>query len=287
MSSRSTYPLKKERMFSQIRTLAQNYNYLCISKLEKVRSVQLMMLRKMLRNDAKFFVVKNKVALRALMGTKFDFDTKLEEKFRGQNLLIFTNQNPFKLSILLSKNKVSLPAKAGDIATDDIIISAGNTGLQPGPILSEFKEAGVPTKIDSGSIWITKDTVVAKKGDVISPKLAGLLSKLNIKPIKAGLTISFAFMDGVVLSEEDLLLDLEKIKSEIQTAYLEAKNLSINSNYFTKETISEILCKAHQQAYGLALNAGYITKENIPVLLQKYEIIGRQIYEKLKEKGYN
>ncbi|MEM3573831.1 MAG: 50S ribosomal protein L10 [Nitrososphaeria archaeon] len=287
MSSRSTYPLKKERMFSQIRTLAQNYNYLCISKLEKVRSVQLMMLRKMLRNDAKFFVVKNKVALRALMGTKFDFDTKLEEKFRGQNLLIFTNQNPFKLSILLSKNKVSLPAKAGDIATDDIIISAGNTGLQPGPILSEFKEAGVPTKIDSGSIWITKDTVVAKKGDVISPKLAGLLSKLNIKPIKAGLTISFAFMDGVVLSEEDLLLDLEKIKSEIQTAYLEAKNLSINSNYFTRETISEILCKAHQQAYGLALNAGYITKENIPVLLQKYEIIGRQIYEKLKEKGYN
>lgn len=287
MSSRSTYPLKKEQMFSQIRTLAQNYNYLCISRLEKVRSVQLMMLRKMLRNDAKFFVVKNKVALRALMGTKFGFDAKLEEKFRGQNLLIFTNQNPFKLSILLSKNKVSLPAKAGDIATDDIIISAGNTGLQPGPILSEFKEAGVPTKIDSGSIWITKDTVVAKKGDVISPKLAGLLSKLNIKPIKAGLTISFAFMDGIVLSEEDLLLDLEKIKSEIQSAYLEAKNLAINSNYFTKETISEILCKAYQQAYGLALNAGYITKENISALLQKYEIIGRQIYEKLKEKGYN
>ncbi|MEM2950208.1 MAG: 50S ribosomal protein L10 [Nitrososphaeria archaeon] len=287
MSSRSAYPLKKEQMFFQIKTLAQNYNYLCISRLEKVRSVQLMMLRKMLRNDAKFFVVKNKVALRALMGTKFGFDTKLEEKFRGQNLLIFTNQNPFKLSILLSKNKVSLPAKAGDIATDDIIISAGNTGLQPGPILSEFKEAGVPTKIDSGSIWITKDTVVAKKGDVISPKLAGLLSKLNIKPIKAGLTISFAFMDGVVLSEEDLLLNLEKIKNEIQSAYLEAKNLSINSNYFTRETISEILCKAHQQAYGLALNAGYITKENIPVLLQKYEIIGKQIYEKLKEKGYN
>lgn len=287
MSDRSTYPLKKKKMFSQIRTFTQNYSYLCISRLERVRSIQLMMLRKMLRNDVKFFVVKNKIALKALMGTKFGFDLKLEEKFKGQNLLIFTNQNPFKLSILLSKNKVPLPAKAGDTATDDIVIPAGNTGLQPGPILSEFKEVGVSTKIDSGSIWITKDTVVAKKGDIISPKLAGLLSKLNIKPIKAGLTISFAFMDGVILSEEDLILDLDKIRNEIRSAYLEAKNLSINSNYFIKETISEILYRAYQQAHTLTLNVEYITKENVSTLLQKYEVIGRQIYEKLKEKGYN
>ena len=287
MSKRTTYPLKKEKMFSQIQELSQKYNYLCISKLEKVRSVQLMMLRKMLKNDAKFMVVKNKIALRALSNTKFGYDTQLEEKLKGQTLLIFTNQNPFKLSLLLSKNKVSLLAKAGDIATDDIIIPAGNTGLQPGPILSEFKEAGVPTKIDSGSIWVAKDTVVAKKGDVISPKLAGLLSKLNIKPIKAGLTVSFAFMDGVTIAEKDLVLDLEKIKSDIQSAYLEARNLAINSNYFTRDTIIELLSKAYQQAWGLSLNVEYITKENVTTLLQKYELIGKQIYEKLKEKGYN
>jgi large subunit ribosomal protein L10 len=287
MSKRTTHPPKKEKMFSQIQELSQKYNYLCISKLEKVRSVQLMMLRKMLKNDAKFMVVKNKIALRALSNTKFGYDTQLEEKLKGQTLLIFTNQNPFKLSLLLSKNKVSLPAKAGDIATDDIIIPAGNTGLQPGPILSEFKEAGVPTKIDSGSIWVAKDTVVAKKGDVISPKLAGLLSKLNIKPIKAGLTVSFAFMDGVTIAEKDLVLDLEKIKSDIQSAYLEARNLAINSNYFTRDTIIELLSKAYQQAWGLSLNVEYITKENVTTLLQKYELIGKQIYEKLKEKGYN
>jgi len=287
MSKRTTHPPKKEKMFSQIQELSQKYNYLCISKLEKVRSVQLMMLRKMLKNDAKFMVVKNKIALRALSNTKFGYDTQLEEKLKGQTLLIFTNQNPFKLSLLLSKNKVSLLAKAGDIATDDIIIPAGNTGLQPGPILSEFKEAGVPTKIDSGSIWVAKDTVVAKKGDVISPKLAGLLSKLNIKPIKAGLTVSFAFMDGVTIAEKDLVLDLEKIKSDIQSAYLEARNLAINSNYFTRDTIIELLSKAYQQAWGLSLNVEYITKENVTTLLQKYELIGKQIYEKLKEKGYN
>jgi len=287
MSARTTYPPKKEKMFSEIQELSQKYKYLCVSRLEKVRSVQLMMLRKMLRNDAKFLVVKNRIALRALSKTKFGYDTQLEERFRGQNLLIFTNQNPFKLSILLSKNKVSLPAKAGDVATDDVIIAAGNTGLQPGPILSEFKEAGVPTKIDSGSIWVTKDTVVARKGEVISPKLAGLLSKLNIKPIKAGLAVSFAFMDGIVVTDQDLLLDLEKIKSDMQSAYLEARNLAVNSSYFTRDTIVELLCKAHQQAYELSLNAEYATKENITTLLQRYETVGKSVYEKLKEKGYN
>ncbi|MBC7090399.1 MAG: 50S ribosomal protein L10 [Nitrososphaeria archaeon] len=287
MSERTTYLPKKEKMFSQIQELSQKYNYLCISKLEKVRSVQLMMLRKMLKDNAKFMVVKNKIALRALSNTKFGYDLQLEEKLKGQTLLIFTNQNPFKLSLTLSKNKVSLPAKAGDIATDDIIIPAGNTGLQPGPILSEFKEIGVPTKIDSGSIWVAKDTVVAKKGDIISPKLAGLLSKLNIKPIKAGLTVSFAFMDGITIGEQDLMLDLEKIRNDIQSAYLEAKNLAINSNYFTRDTIIELLNKAYQQAWGLSLNVEYITRENVATLLQKYELIGKQIYGKLKEKGYN
>ncbi|MGI0019661.1 MAG: hypothetical protein ACREAY_04240 [Nitrososphaera sp.] len=49
----------------------------------------------------------------------------------------------------------------------------------------------VRTKIDGGTIWVNRDTVVAKPGDAISMQLASLLSKLNIKPIEAGIAVNF------------------------------------------------------------------------------------------------
>ncbi|MGQ9781314.1 MAG: 50S ribosomal protein L10 [Nitrososphaeria archaeon] len=287
MSKRTRYPAKKERMYSEIVSLSKQHSYLCLSRLEKVRSVQLMMLRKMMKKEAKFIVIKNRVALKALEHAKFKGVDKIGEKFSGQILLIFTDQNPFRLSLFLSKNKISLPAKAGDMATEEIMIPAGNTGLAPGPVLSEFKEANVPTKIDGGSIWIVKDTIVAKKGDVFSPKLAGLLNRLNIKPIKAGLTIAYALMDDIALTEEDLTLDLERFTKDLQTCYWEARNLAINSDYYTAEVMKEILAKAYLEAQNLALNSDYMSEDNIRQLLQKYEIKAKTLYEILKERGYS
>ena len=53
---------------------------------------------------------------------------------------MFTNLNPFKLNLTFDKNKIFLPAKGGDIAPNELVIPAGNTGINPGPVLSEFKE---------------------------------------------------------------------------------------------------------------------------------------------------
>ncbi len=286
MSNRTKHSPKKEHMYSEITSLSKQYRYLCLSRLEKVRSVQLMMLRKILRKEARFMVVKNRVALKALEDAKFKGVDKLVDKFSGQILLIFTDKNPFELSLFLSKNKISLPAKAGDMVTEEITIPSGNTGLAPGPVLSEFKEANVPTKIDGGSIWIAKDTIVAKKGDIISPKLAGLLNRLNIKPIKAGLTIAYALMDGTALAEQDLLLDIERFIRDLQTSYWEAKNLAVNSHYYVPDVIGEILAKAYLEAQNLAINSDYMSEDDIKQLVQKYETKARILYDVLKEKGY-
>lgn len=287
MSKRTKYPVKKEHMFTEIASLSKQYRYVCLAKLEKVRSVQLMMLRKMLRKEAKFLVIKNKVALKAFERAKLSGISKISDRISGQILLIFTDQNPFKLVIFLSKNKISLPAKAGDMAPEEIFVPAGNTGLAPGPVLSEFKEANVATKIDGGSIWIAKDTIVAKSGDKISPKLAGLLNRLNIKPIKAGLSISYALIDEVVLTDNELVLDIDKFTGDMITTYASAKNLAINSNYYTKETVREILAKAYIEAQNLAINSDYISEDDIKQLLSKYQLKAVTIYDILKEKGYN
>ncbi|MEM3437023.1 MAG: 50S ribosomal protein L10, partial [Nitrososphaerales archaeon] len=190
--------LKKERIVQRIISLTKNYRTIAMSKLYKVRAAQLMELRKKFRKDMEIIVIKNKVASIAFKQTNLSNVEDFIKEIKGQTALIFTNMDPFKLYMLLEKNKVNLPARPGDIATEDIVIPAGNTGIAPGPILSEFKEAKIPTRIDSGSIWISKDTVVANKGDSISPKLASLLSKLGIKPVRAGLSVFTAWYDGLI-----------------------------------------------------------------------------------------
>ena len=93
---------------------------------------------------------------------------------------MFTNISPFRLNLIFAQNKVFLAAKGGDVATKDIAVPAGNTGIAPGPVLSEFKVANVATRIDGGNIWVAKDTVVAKPGDVIPIK------GLDVRVISAG-----------------------------------------------------------------------------------------------------
>src|ERR671934_238727 len=187
------YPRKKRLIYDELQQLPREYNVIALSKITKVRATQLMMIRKKFRNDIKIRIIKNRVAIRAF--EKVQGITGLEnlsKQLEGQCALMFTNISPFKLNLIFSQNKVFLPAKGGDVATKEIAVPAGNTGIAPGPVLSEFKVANIPTKIDQGTIWVSKDTVVAKAGDVVSMPLASLLSKLNIKPIEAGIAVNFA-----------------------------------------------------------------------------------------------
>jgi large subunit ribosomal protein L10 len=160
---------------------------------------------------------------------------KLEKYLSGSNVFLFTNMNPFKLALLLEKSKVRLIAKAGDVASFDVIVPAGNTGLPPGPIISQLNAVGLPTRIESGSVWIAKDTLVARKGEVISEKLASVLSKLGIKAVEAGLTLKAVYDDGLLIEERQLTLNIDETRKQLEAAQNEAFRLSINIAYPTKE----------------------------------------------------
>ena len=175
--NRTKYPQKKMQMYQQLQELPSKYKVVALVRMEKVRSSQLLPLRKKFKGEVEIVSIKDKVAQKSLATLKIPGLEKLTEKLVGQCVLMFTNMSPIRLNILLGKNKIMMAARGGDKASIDVIIKAGNTGITPGPILTDFKEAGVSTKIDQGTVWITKDSVAAKKGDTISAKLATLLSK--------------------------------------------------------------------------------------------------------------
>jgi large subunit ribosomal protein L10 len=284
---RKTYPKKKRMMYQELQELPKKYDVIALSKMTKVRATQLMMIRKILRNDMKILIIKNKVAQRAFEKVKDvpGLDS-LSKELEGQCGLIFTQISPFKLNLIFDQNKVFLPAKGGDIASKEISIPAGNTGITPGPVLSEFKEANVPTKIDQGSIWISRDTTIARQGEVISQKLASLMSKLNIKPIEAGIALNFAITAGLLLRESDLKINLEEYRNELSRSFQEALAIATEAGYLTSETIIPLLLKAQQKAAALSSESGYISKDTVGIVLPRAQSGALTVGNEAKKRGY-
>ena len=283
---RLEYPEKKVRALAQLEELVSRYSVIGLAKLSKVRASQLMSLRRKLAGQARLLVAKNTLAKKAIK--KLKNSEAFVKLLEGQNLLIFTDLDPFKLNLLLEKNKVFLPARAGDVATDPIVVPAGNTGLPPGPVLSEFKECGIPTRIDAGSIWVTRDTVVRQKGEVISPKLASLLTKLGIKPIRAGISLYAAYVDGIVLMEGDLKINLEEYSKQIRELHAQALALAVEAGYPSKESLPLLVARAVQQSFAVAVSAGYPADEATTVrLVSEAYLKALVLMEELRKRGYS
>jgi len=140
--------VEKAEKAEEIKGLIQKYPAIAIASLHKVRASQLQKLRRMLEETAHLRVVKNTLMQRAISTCQGKPEIeKLEKYLEGSNLFLFTNLNPFKLFLILEKSRVKDFAKAGDIATEDVVVPAGNTGLSPGPIISQLGSVGIRTRI--------------------------------------------------------------------------------------------------------------------------------------------
>ena len=281
--NRTTYPKGKAQMYAQLQELPKKYKVMALVKMDKVRASQILPLRKKLKGEVEFFSIKDKVAKKALEKIDVPGIKQTIEQLTGQCMFMFTNMSPFKLNVLLAKNKVMMPARAGDIASIDVVVPAKNTGIAPGPMLTEFKEAGIPTKIDQGTIWIMKDSTPVKKGEPIGEKLAPLLGKLDIKPVEAGIALESALEEGLQYSREDLVVDVESVRNEIAQAHQEAVSLSIEAAYITPENIEPILAKAAQHARSLSIESAFMTDETKEQILQKADAQARGVASKAKD----
>lgn len=245
------------------------YKSIGIASLQKVRAIQLQELKKSLSGQVYMRVMKNTLMKLAIENLNKEELKKLEPFLEGSNILLFTNLNPFKLALLLEKGKVKTIAKAGDIAAMDVVVPQGNTGQPPGPFISQLNAAGLPTRIESGSVWVAKDTLVARKGEAINERVASVLSKLGIKAVEAGISMRAVYDEGLMVLENQLKLDIEATKKSLQQNQAEAFALALGIAYPTTDTIRSLLQVAHQKAVALSVGAAVPTKDTIGDLIRK------------------
>jgi len=261
---------KKISEVEEIAQLMKKYKAIGIASLQKVRAAQLQEFKKNLAAKVFMRVIKNTLIRRAIENLSEKPELKkLLEHLEGANIYLFTDLNPFKLALLLQQGKVMTTAKSGDIAAFDVVVPAGNTGQPPGPVISQLDAVGLPTRIESGSVWITKDTLVAEKGEAISERLAEILSRLGMKPVEAGLVMKVAYDEGLIITEEQLRIDLDETRRSVENAHADAFALSLSIAYPTMESTSMLVRIAHQEAYALTINAAVPTRETIEDLIRK------------------
>ena len=283
IKNRTKFPQKKAQMYQQMLELPKKYSVTALVRMEKVRASQLLPLRKKLLGEVEIISIKDKIARKAFEKLDIPGAEKMREKLTGQCVFMFTNMSPFKLNVLLGKNKVLLVARGGDTASIDVVVPPKNTGIAPGPMLTEFKENKIPTKIDQGTIWILKETTPVKKGEVISTKLAALLGKLDIKPIEARIVLNSALSESILFSEEELVVDVDAFRDKIAQANQNALALSTEIAYVTEDNIAQILAKASQAGISLSVEAAYVTDETKEQILQKAHSQAKGVASKAKD----
>jgi len=264
---------EKKKLFVQnLVKQIQEYPIVGLVNMENLPAQQLQNMRAMLRDKGiQIVMARKKLLTLGLKESKKDAIEQLVEKIKGMPALIFSKDNPFILYSIIQKNKSEAPAKAGQTAPREIIVKAGPTSFAPGPIISELAAVGIKTKVDGGKLTIIDDTVVAKEGDEITPVLAEMLKRLDIKPMEVGLDLVAVWEDGLVFGAKELHIDEAEYLANITNAAQWAMNLAMEVGYLTNETTELLLQKAAREAKAVALEQNIITDETKDEILAKAE----------------
>lgn len=264
----------KKEIVGNLVNLINEYPIIAVVNMENLPAPQLQAMRAQLRSSFKITMTKRRLMNLAIGQTKAKKNgiEKLETHLGGMPALIFTKENPFKLSKTLRKNKSPAPAKPGQIAPRDIAVSKGSTSFAPGPIIGELALAGIKAGVEGGKVAIKEDTVVVKAGEKIKPKVAEILTRLGIQPMEVGLELVAVYENGLIYTRDVLSIDETEYKNRLSNASRWAFNLAVNSSYPTKETILVLIGKANNDAKNLGISQKILEKGIIDSLLAKAEV---------------
>ncbi|MAG18098.1 MAG: 50S ribosomal protein L10 [Candidatus Diapherotrites archaeon] len=257
----------KEKQLTELKQLASSYPVVAVADVNMYPAALFQQVRKKLKKNSVVKVSKTKIIKKALSEVK---ETNvLVDEAKENCALIFTEMNPFELYAFLKKNKGKIAAKTGAIAEEDISIAAGDTGIPPGPALSDLKSAGLKVAVQGPTISIMEDKVVTKAGEPVSEAVAGTLSKLNIKPFKVDLKIISVLEQGQVYKADVLDIDTDQVFGDFVNAHKKAFNLAVNAAILTSETTELLVTKAFNDAKAVALEANILTSATVGSLLAK------------------
>ena len=246
----------KKKIVKEFCDLVNSYPVIGVVDMENLPTAQLQKMRGQLRGKVVIRMTKRRfmnIVLDKVKDNKKGIE-EMKNYLTGMPALLFTKDDPFKLAKTLKRSMSTAPAKQGQVAPKDIIVSAGPTPFSPGPVISELASAGIKTGIENGKIVVKSDAVVVKKGNKVSAAIAGILVRLGVEPMNVGLNLTAVYDNGTIFTRDVLNIDEEEFIKKIKISYNSAIGLALELSFLTKETTEIMIAKAFREAKSLALS---------------------------------
>jgi len=258
MSGAKSVDQRKEKYFSKVITLLEEYNKVFVVVADNVGSNHMQKIRQSLRGDAVVLMGKNTMIRKAIRD-HLEKNPSLEAllpQVKGNIGFVFTKGDLSSIRTKLLTNRVAAPAKAGTPAPNDVIVPKGNTGMEP--TQTAFLQAlNIPSKINKGQIEITADVPLIKAGQKVGNSEATLLAKLNIKPFSYGLSIQAVYDNGSVYDAAVLDLTDEDLLAKFSSAVSNVAALSLQIGYPTIASLPHSIINAYKNVLAIALGTAY------------------------------
>jgi len=245
---------RKQAYFNKLVKLLDEYPKIFIVIADNVGSAHMQSIRKALRGKAVVLMGKNTMIRKAIRG-HLQNNASLEAllpAIKGNIGFIFTKGDLTEIKKIIIDNKVSAPAKAGAIAPCDVVVAAGNTGLEP--TQTSFLQAlNIPSKITRGQIEITNYIPLIKEGNKVGASESNLLAKLNIRPFKYGLKIKTVYDNGSMYDAKVLDLTDDDIISKFKNGVRNVASVSLAVGYPTLASLPHSLARGYKNLLSIAV----------------------------------
>lgn len=248
---------KKDKV-KQLSTLLKDSKVVCIVNMENLPASALARIRNQLRGKAVILMSKRRLMTLAIAdakGSKAGLE-QLESHLGGMPAFIFTDNDPFKLSMLLKKSRSPASAKPGQTAPRDLIIPAGPTPFSPGPIISELAGVGIKTGVEGGKVTVKMDTLIVREDEKITQKQSDILAKFGVKPMEVGISLVAVYDNGLIFTKKVLEIEPSQYIAQVSEAARDALGLAMGIGYMTKETSELMVAKAFRESKAVALSQG-------------------------------
>ncbi|KAK8854480.1 hypothetical protein IAR55_003218 [Kwoniella newhampshirensis] len=248
----------KEIYFEKLKALIEQYPSIFLVNIDNVSSQQLHLIRQSLRGKGVVLMGKNTMvrrALRVIMPEYPQFE-RLMPHVKGNIGFVFTSGDLKDIREIIISNKVAAPARAGAVATVDVYVPGGNTGMEPGKT-SFFQALGIPTKIARGTIEIVSDVKVVTAGNKVGPSEATLLNMLNISPFTYGMTVVQVYDNGAVFPSSILDIEEKTLLDQFTSGIKTIAAISLATGIPTLASIMHSLVNSYKNILGVSLATDY------------------------------
>ena len=255
---------QKEKFVESASKELKSYKTIGIMPVGNIPDRLLQLSKNRMRSSIKVVMGRKNLLIKILESDSRSKD--LVKYIEGTSAIVMSNKDPFELYGEFKSNSLKLAAKPNQKAPSDILISSGETTLQPGQTVTELKQAGIDVQIQKGKVVIAKDKKV-KEGEVITTGLSKALHTLGIKPIVASITPAVIFSDGTLFTQKALSITPEGLSKDIAKALGEAIAISYAANIVNSFTIKSMLLKAYSSAMHLGIEYKLYDKGIVEKLL--------------------